>query len=50
MKNYINWNFDNSYSNLPDAFKENIAPVPVKNPELVIINENLAKELNLELS
>ena len=47
MKNGINWNFDNSYSKLPDAFKENINPFSVKNPKLIILNYNLASELNL---
>ena len=50
VKNYINWNFDNSYSKLPEAFKEIIKPVSVLNPELVILNENLAKELGLDFS
>ena len=50
MENNINWNFDNSYSRLSDAFKEHIKPVAVKNPELVIINESLAKELDLDLT
>ena len=50
MKNYINWNFDNSYSKLPEAFKEIIKPVSVLNPELVILNEDLAKELGLDFS
>ena len=36
MKNDLNWNFDNSYSRLPDSFKENIDPVKVKSPELVL--------------
>ena len=42
--------FDNTYSKLPDSFKEIIKPVPVKNPELIILNKNLAKELNLDFS
>ena len=50
MENNINWNFDNSYSRLSDAFKEHIKPVAVKYPELLIINESLAKELNLDLT
>ena len=29
----INWNFENTYFNLPVTFKEDINPVPVKNPE-----------------
>ena len=31
--NKINWKFDNSYSRLSGSFKENINPIPVKNPE-----------------
>ena len=50
MENTINWNFDNSYSRLSDAFKEHIKPVAVKNPELVVINKSLAKELDLDLT
>ena len=46
----IGWCFDNSYSRLPEAFKENINPVPVKKPELVLLNNDLAKELNLDFS
>jgi hypothetical protein len=41
--NSINWNFDNSYSKLPNSFKENVKPVKVKKPELVLLNENLSK-------
>ncbi len=44
------WCFDNTYYKLPDSFKENIEPVPVKKPELVIFNKNLAEELNLNFS
>ena len=50
MKNTMNWNFDNSYSRLSNSFKEHIEPVAVKNPELVLINQDLAKELNLDFS
>ena len=50
VKNYIKWNFDNSYSKLPDSFKEIIKPVSVLNPELVILNESLADELGLDFS
>ena len=50
MNNNINWNFDNSYSKLPDSFKENIKPVKVKNPELIILNKSLASNLDLDFS
>ena len=46
----INWNFQNTYFNLPVTFKEDINPVPVKNPDLVVLNESLASELNLNFS
>ena len=46
----INWNFENTYFNLPGSFKEDINPVPVKNPDLVLFNEGLASELNLNFS
>ena len=46
----IGWCFDNTYYNLPDKFKENIKPVPVKKPELILLNKNLAEKLNLDFS
>ena len=50
MKNGLNWNFDNSYSRLPDSFKETIDPVKVKKPELVLFNKGLAKNIDLDFS
>jgi uncharacterized protein YdiU (UPF0061 family) len=46
----IGWHFDNTYSKLPKSFLENIKPVPVKNPKLIILNINLAEQLNLDFS
>ena len=46
----IGWCFDNTYSKLPDPFKEKIGPVPVKDPKLIILNKDLSKELNLDFS
>ena len=46
----IGWCFDNSYYKLPESFREDINPVPVKKPELVVFNKELAKELNLNFS
>ncbi len=46
----IGWHFDNTYAKLSDTFKETIKPVPVKNPKLVILNEELANELGLDFS
>ena len=50
MNNNINWNFDNSYSKLPESFKENIKPIKVKKPELIIFNKSLASDLDLDFS
>ena len=46
----IGWHFDNTYSKLSNKFKEEIKPTPVHDPELVIINDELAKSLNLDFS
>jgi len=50
MKNDINWNFDNTYSKLPASFRELIKPVKVKNPNLILLNKSLAKDLDLDFS
>ena len=46
----IGWRFDNSYSKLPESFISKTTPTPVKSPELIILNDNLAKELDLNFS
>ena len=46
----IGWRFDNTYSKLPAPFVSNTSPVPVKSPELIILNDNLAKQLGLNFS
>ncbi|MCS0791551.1 YdiU family protein [Cytobacillus firmus] len=43
------WNFDNSYSRLPQTFFSKVKPNPVQSPELVILNEPLAKFLGLNI-
>ena len=48
--NKINWNFENTYSRLSDSFKQNINPVPVKDPKLILFNKKLESELNLDFS
>jgi len=53
LNNYtsnIGWYFDNSYSRLPDTFKEDISPIPVNLPEILILNKDLAKDLDLDFS
>ena len=39
------WNFENSYLKLPEAFYVKVNPEKTKAPELVILNERLAKSL-----
>ena len=46
----IGWHFDNTYSRLSNTFKEEIKPTPVHDPELIILNEELASTLNLDFS
>ncbi|MGG3562793.1 YdiU family protein [Neobacillus rhizosphaerae] len=43
------WNFDNSYSRLPEAFYKSTNPTPVNSPQLVILNGSLAKSLGLNV-
>ena len=43
-----NWSLQNSYTELPSSFYENIKPIKVKNPKLIYFNEKLSKQLNLE--
>ena len=47
--NYSNpgWNFDNTYSLLPKILFSNTAPIPVKQPNLIIFNDNLSNDLGL---
>jgi serine/tyrosine/threonine adenylyltransferase len=46
----IGWHFDNTYSKLSNIFKEEIKPTPVHDPKLIILNDKLAKDLNLNFS
>lgn len=43
----IGWNFDNSYAGLPQLFYTKINPGPVPTPNLVVLNQSLAKSLGL---
>ena len=42
--------FDNSYARLPERFYSALDPTPVKAPELIALNRELAQELGLDLS
>jgi serine/tyrosine/threonine adenylyltransferase len=44
----VNFNFDNSYSRLPERFYARLAPTPVPAPRLVKLNTALAESLGLD--
>ncbi|MFB0972387.1 MAG: YdiU family protein [Neofamilia sp.] len=44
-----NFNFDNSYENLPSRFFRKVHVNPVPHPGMVILNEDLANELDLQI-
>ncbi|MFA9558514.1 YdiU family protein [Evansella sp. AB-rgal1] len=46
-KNEMGWNFDHSYSRLPDIYFSNQKPTPVASPELIIFNDSLATLLGV---
>ncbi|MBU8906043.1 protein adenylyltransferase SelO [Desertibacillus haloalkaliphilus] len=46
--NKTGWNLDNSYARLPETFFSEQKPTPVRSPELVILNDQLAESLGLE--
>ncbi|WLV24552.1 YdiU family protein [Aciduricibacillus chroicocephali] len=48
MGNETGWNFDNSYARLPETFFKPCEPTPVKKPEVVKLNVQLAQELGLD--
>ena len=45
----MGWQFDNSYARLSKHLHTRINPVPVKSPQLVVLNESLAHSLGLQL-
>ena len=47
-KSSVGWNFDNSYSRLPEVFFDPAQPAPAREPRLSILNEKLAAELGLD--
>ena len=46
----IGWHFDNTYSKLPDIFSSEVSLIKVKAPNLIVLNDNLSKELGLDFS
>jgi serine/tyrosine/threonine adenylyltransferase len=48
--NKIGWSFDNTYSKLSSDFYIKQKPIPVKSPNIIILNKNLSKSLNLDFT
>ena len=48
QKNWANWNFNNSYIQLPSAFFSRQSPNKVRDPHIVLFNQPLAKTLGLD--
>jgi serine/tyrosine/threonine adenylyltransferase len=44
----MHWNFDHSYARLPEPLFARVEPIPVSNPEMVLLNHALADELGLD--
>ena len=44
------WSFDNTYAKLPNDLLVKQAPIPVKSPEIIILNKDLSKDLNLDFT
>ncbi len=49
MKN-PGFNFKNTYTSLPEIFFKEIRPCVVKKPEIILLNEDLAKEMEINFS
>ena len=46
----MKWNFQTSYSELPNIYYSNVKPENFKNPKLILFNTNLANELSLNVN
>jgi uncharacterized protein YdiU (UPF0061 family) len=44
----MKFGFEHSYAGLPGKFHARVKPTPVAHPQLVVLNESLARELRLE--
>ncbi|VEF46117.1 Selenoprotein O and cysteine-containing like protein [Bacillus freudenreichii] len=47
MQKESGWNLDNSYARLPKMFFSSVKPTPVRSPELLVFNGELAASLGL---
>jgi len=47
MLSNVGWQFDNSYTRLPELLMSRVKPVKVQSPKLIVLNHKLSKELGL---
>jgi len=47
-KTQFGWNFDNTYTQLPEVFFERVNPITAPKPAMALFNEELAKTLGLK--
>ena len=50
LKKKIGWEFDNTYSKLSKNMFSKLSPIPVREPNLVLFNHSLSKEIGLNFS
>ena len=48
MSKQIGWKFNNTYLKLPSQMLSKVKPTPVKDPETIIFNHDLSKEIDLD--
>ena len=46
----IGWRFDNTYARLPKIMSSQLTPIPVKDPKIILLNNDFSKELGLDFS
>ena len=46
----MDWNFEYSYTKLPNIYYSYVKPQNIENPKLLLFNSSLAKDLNLKIS
>ena len=50
LEKQIGWQFDNTYSKLPESIVSKVNPTPVKKPNLIIFNHALSEKIGLNFS
>jgi uncharacterized protein YdiU (UPF0061 family) len=50
IMNQFDWKFENSYQTLPSILFESVDPQPVKEPQGILFNEQLAHSINIDIA